>query len=117
MQGMSISTLHSKFEYLSKFRSLAGFTLQISFATMVPLTVDGGFKIAYDANIAFDSVGILYPGERVDLFLQWDDAATRTDSQLHITLDPEYAFSTPFPAPTNLLNRNFKYPNPALSSN
>jgi hypothetical protein len=57
---------------------------------MIPLTVDGGFKIAYDVNKTFDSVGILYPGERVDLLLQWDEPAAVDQSLLYINLDPEY---------------------------
>jgi hypothetical protein len=57
---------------------------------MIPLTVDGGFKIAYEANKTFESVGILYPGERVDLLLQWDEPAATDQSLLHISLDPEY---------------------------
>ena len=62
---------------------------------MIPLTVDGGFKIASEANTTFDSGGILYPGERMDVLLQWDGPTPTPDSQLHITLDPEYAPSNP----------------------
>jgi len=98
--------------YLSNFRSLAGFTLQISSATMIPLTVDGGFKISSDANKTFDSVGILYPGERVDLLLQWDEPAAADQSLLYITLDPEYFTSILLPpfAPTDLLKQEFQIP-------
>jgi hypothetical protein len=63
---------------------------------MIPLTVDGGFKIAYDANKTFDSVGILYPGERVDLLLKWDEPATADKPLLYINLDPEYVTSYTF---------------------
>jgi hypothetical protein len=90
---MSTSTSNINPQYLSRSRSLAGFTLQISSAAMIPLTVDGGFKLAYDANETFDSVGILYPGERVDLLLQWDEPAAADQSLLHISLDPEYVTS------------------------
>lgn len=58
-------------------RTLSGITFQITGASLTPLTVDGGFVIAGTAS---DSVGILYPGERVDLILHW----TRV-TQLNVT--------------------------------
>ncbi|KAJ3089611.1 hypothetical protein HK100_007707 [Physocladia obscura] len=76
--------------------SLAGFTLQISSTTLTPFTVDGGFQID---GYAADTVGILYPGERADLLLDWNDSPEQ--SQLHIYLDTE----------------NFKFPNPSLRRN
>ncbi|KAH8669773.1 multicopper oxidase-domain-containing protein [Tricladium varicosporioides] len=78
--------------------SLAGFTVKISFASLTPLTIDGGFNIAGTRS---GSVGILYPGERVDVIVKWDNSTDVTLSQLHVDLDPE----------------NFKYPNHALRSN
>jgi hypothetical protein len=116
---MSTLPSDSKPQYSSKVRSLAGFTLQISPATVIPLTLDGGFKIAFDASKTFDSVGILYPGERVDLLLQWDEPAAAHQSMLHITLDPEYVTSIQQIPPVQLIypNRNFKYPNSALRPN
>ncbi|KUJ18466.1 uncharacterized protein LY89DRAFT_582403 [Mollisia scopiformis] len=78
--------------------SLAGFSVQMSSAKLEPITVDGGFPIV--GNPA-DSVGIVYPGERLDVLVRWDEQATSHFPQLHISLDPE----------------NFKYPNMALRPN
>ncbi|KAG4438160.1 hypothetical protein IFR05_006371 [Cadophora sp. M221] len=78
--------------------SLAGFTVETSSATLTPLTVDGGYTIVSRAS---NSVGILYPGERLDLLVNWDDGHDTQSSELKIYLDPE----------------NFKYPNQALRQN
>ncbi|CZR68894.1 related to multicopper oxidase [Phialocephala subalpina] len=94
--------------------SLAGFTIQISSAKLKPLTVDGGFPIVGEFA---DSVGIVYPGERLDVLVQWDNQASSNFPQLHISLDPEYDPSHPTPAPTDQPHRNFKYPNQALRPN
>lgn len=67
--------------------SLAGFTLQISSGTFTPLTVDGGFPIQ---GAPSKSVGILYPGERVDLLLSDDALGRRNSPHLLVNLDPEY---------------------------
>ncbi|KAE8443035.1 hypothetical protein EG329_002429 [Mollisiaceae sp. DMI_Dod_QoI] len=78
--------------------SLAGFTIQISSAKLTPMTVDGGFAIA---GCVTDSAGIVYPGERLDVLVDWGEDAASQFPQLHIALDPE----------------NFKYPNRALRPN
>ncbi|KAK0108741.1 hypothetical protein ONS96_002586 [Cadophora gregata f. sp. sojae] len=78
--------------------SLAGFTVQLSSATLKTLTVDGGYPIL--GRVA-SSVGILYPGERVDVLVTWNPQAAFTPPELRIFLDPE----------------NFKYPNQALRPN
>ncbi|KAH7400450.1 multicopper oxidase family protein [Cadophora sp. MPI-SDFR-AT-0126] len=78
--------------------SLAGFTVQLSSANLTPLAVDGGSSVLGHAS---SSVGILYPGERVDLLLDWDTHSTTTSPELRVFLDPE----------------NFKYPNQALRQN
>lgn len=49
--------------------------------------VDGGFAIE---GRAADSVGILYPGERMDIFLKMDKSSTPNPLRLHVSLDPEY---------------------------
>jgi hypothetical protein len=72
--------------------SLAGFTIQISSAKLTPLTVDSGFSIT---GAAPDSVGIIYPGERVDLLLTWDDTSPATSPRLHISLDHEHVLPLP----------------------
>ncbi|TVY35010.1 Oxidoreductase [Lachnellula occidentalis] len=78
--------------------SLAGFTIEISSGNFTPLTVDGDFPIAGELS---SSLGVLYPGERVDLLLHPVVPARNDIPQLNINLDPE----------------NFKYPNPSLRPN
>ncbi|KAJ9634741.1 hypothetical protein H2204_006190 [Knufia peltigerae] len=73
--------------------SLAGFSIQIAGASLLPFQVDGGNEVIMTEA---HGIGIVYPGERVDAILQ-----TRSlDSQsfIEIKMDDE----------------NFKYPNPAL---
>lgn len=79
------------------------------------MTVDGGFPIAGSAS---DSVGILYPGERVDLLLEWDNTTYSSAPRFHVSLDPEYGLDANLHcSPTNKRPRNFKYTNPALRPN
>jgi FtsP/CotA-like multicopper oxidase with cupredoxin domain len=73
---------------------LAGFSLGAESGSLTPLTVDGGHHI--DGR-AVDSVGIIYPGERVDLISKWNITPPNLP-QLRLSLDRE----------------NFKYPNHAL---
>ena len=49
--------------------------------------MDGNFPVAGELS---NSVGILYPGERVDLLLHSDVFVSANSPQLHINLDPEY---------------------------
>ncbi|KAI8801782.1 ferro-O2-oxidoreductase [Cladochytrium replicatum] len=77
--------------------SLAGFALQVSSATITPITVDGGFEIE---GFQSDSAGILYPGQRVDMIIEWDPT-NQASSQLHINFDTE----------------NFRFANPSLQIN
>ncbi|KAJ3459208.1 hypothetical protein MRS44_015281 [Fusarium solani] len=74
--------------------SVAGFSVQIDGATMQPVRVDGGFSVHAEAS---DSIGILYPGERVDVDVKWTEDYVG-GRWLGIDLDSE----------------NFGYPNPAL---
>ncbi|KAL7936532.1 multicopper oxidase [Trichoderma chlorosporum] len=77
--------------------TIAGLTLGVDGASLQPTQVDGGCKV--DSKPA-DSVGILYPGERVDLLLKWksDQAA---EPWLNVYLDHE----------------NLRFGNPALNPN
>lgn len=68
------------------FSSLAGFTVLVTSAKLTPLTVDSGFPIS---GSAADSAGIIYPGERVDVVLEWDQIS-ESSSELLVSLDPEY---------------------------
>lgn len=78
--------------------SLAGFTLTISHASMTAITLDGAHEI--DGEPA-QSIGILHPGERVDILVNWASPEAAASSELQIVLDTE----------------SFRYPNPALTLN
>lgn len=69
---------------LTSDRSLAGFSVQMSSANLRPITVDGGFPIVADI---VDSVGIIYPGERLDVVVEWVPGAATSFPQLHISLE------------------------------
>jgi FtsP/CotA-like multicopper oxidase with cupredoxin domain len=68
---------------------LAGVSLSIPGASLLPIEVDGGHEVAQKES---SSVGILYPGQRVDLSVKWE--AGTTFSSLTIDLDEE-AFRLP----------------------
>ncbi|KAF5664245.1 putative multicopper oxidase [Fusarium heterosporum] len=74
--------------------SIAGFTIRIDGAKLQPVRVDGGYHVRSDMT---ETVGIIYPGERVDLDVEWDGGFLG-DRWLTIYMDDE----------------NFGYPNPAL---
>ena len=74
-------------------RTLAGFTLGAQSGLLTPITVDGGHRIK---GHSAESVGIIYPGERIDLISKWNTDST--SPRLRISLDRE----------------NFNYPNRAL---
>ncbi|WEW57588.1 hypothetical protein PRK78_003055 [Emydomyces testavorans] len=76
--------------------SLAGFTLHFEHATIELIQVDGGIDVE-PAKRKAKSVGILYPGQRMDLVIRpW---RKQKQSSLTVELDPEC----------------FNYPNPALT--
>ncbi|TWU74258.1 hypothetical protein ED733_004598 [Metarhizium rileyi] len=74
--------------------TVAGVTLGADGATMQPVTVDGGFQVKEEPG---RSVGILYPGERVDLVLKWDGVGEQ-NYQFHVELDDESFGGFPNPA-------------------
>jgi FtsP/CotA-like multicopper oxidase with cupredoxin domain len=65
--------------------TVAGVTLAADGATMQPVAVDGGFAVKGEPG---RSVGMLYPGERVDLLVKWDGVGEQ-DYQFHVSLDDE----------------------------
>ncbi|RFU25162.1 hypothetical protein B7463_g11178, partial [Scytalidium lignicola] len=67
--------------------SLAGITISIPGAKMMVVQLDGGERIT-NAQSA-DSIGVLYPGERMDILVEWADSEQDNDSLLIVTLDPE----------------------------
>jgi len=63
--------------------SVAGFSVGLEGATLEPVSIDGGFNVQSEA---VQTVGVLYPGQRVDLFVRWN--SDYTDSrQLVIYMD------------------------------
>ncbi|KAG5793776.1 hypothetical protein H9Q69_007169 [Fusarium xylarioides] len=75
--------------------SVAGLSLRIGGAIFRPVRVDGGFAVKAEGT---ETVGILYPGERVDIEVEWKENHAG-DCWLTIYMDDE----------------NFGYPNPALN--
>ncbi|PNP76525.1 hypothetical protein FNYG_09944 [Fusarium nygamai] len=65
--------------------SVAGLFLRIGGATIRPIRVDGGFYVKAEAT---ETVGILYPGERVDLEVEWKENYAG-DRWLAIYMDDE----------------------------
>ena len=50
------------------------------------ITVDGNYPIS---SAIVESIGIIYPGERVDLLLDLDQDTRSRSPKLDISLDPE----------------------------
>ncbi|KAJ4154434.1 hypothetical protein NW765_015192 [Fusarium oxysporum] len=75
--------------------SVAGLSLRAGGAIIQPVRVDGGFAVKAEAT---ETVGNLYPGDRVDLEVEWKGNHAG-DHRLTVYLDDE----------------NFGYPNPALN--
>jgi hypothetical protein len=51
------------------------------------IQVDGGGRL--QANEGSESIGILYPGERVDMIVEWDQNPPDQPPQLVVILDQE----------------------------
>ncbi|KAF5618091.1 L-ascorbate oxidase [Fusarium tjaetaba] len=51
--------------------SVAGLSMRVDGAIIRPVRVDGGFAVKSEAA---ETVGILYPGERVDLEVEWKES-------------------------------------------
>lgn len=67
--------------------TLAGFTFSIDDATLQPVAVDAGGRVDAEPG---HSVGILYPGERVDVMTEWNGGDSAEKSRMNIYLDNEY---------------------------
>lgn len=81
-----MATLTLRWKELTQDSSIAGLTIGISHGKVTPLQVDGGCEIA---GSTADYVGIIYPGERVDMLVEWDPKVLTTGSDLEIIMDPE----------------------------
>ncbi|EFX02163.1 iron transport multicopper oxidase fet3 [Grosmannia clavigera kw1407] len=67
--------------------SLSGISTTVSDGTMKAIQIDGGLPVvSHEAN----SIGVLYPAQRVDFILSWPESAAQTDTELMITVDDEY---------------------------
>lgn len=71
---------------LNDFSSLTGISFTIPDAEISVIQVDGGRPvISHVAN----SVGVLYPAERVDFVVSWSESVIDADSEIIIALDTE----------------------------
>jgi hypothetical protein len=68
---------------------MTGISFTIPDSEMKVIQVDGGQPVASD-SATVNSVGILYPGERVDLVLGWSASFINADTEIIIELDNEY---------------------------
>jgi hypothetical protein len=71
--------------------------------------IDGGNAIV--PSPAVDSIGILYPGERMDVIISNDQ-----NINLTVALDDEYAPNFPFLTPDSQYPRSFQFQNQALTA-
>lgn len=65
--------------------SVAGFSVGLGGATFQPVFIDGGFDVQSEA---VENIGIICPGQRVDLVVKWDSDSTNS-RQLVIYMDEE----------------------------
>jgi hypothetical protein len=67
-------------------RSLAGITITIPDSDINITHVDGGLPVT---STVANSIGVLYPGERVDFSLSWPESAFNMNTEITIELDKE----------------------------
>jgi FtsP/CotA-like multicopper oxidase with cupredoxin domain len=83
-----IDLTHSCEMYLLTSRSsLAGITVTIPGSEIKVVQVDGGNHV--EGSAITDSVGIIYPGERVDIIVDWTKCQDEFSSYLIVALDRE----------------------------
>jgi FtsP/CotA-like multicopper oxidase with cupredoxin domain len=68
--------------------TIAGVSLAIRGMKMTPIEVDGGTRVDNHGPAA-DAIGILYPGERIDVILEVDSNNVRHQGSLLVSLDTE----------------------------
>jgi hypothetical protein len=76
-----------RFEKLTIRSALSGFALSTTNSQMSVFQLDGGNEI--NPSKPASSVGVLYPGERMDILIEWNVKPQSSDSYLSITLDSE----------------------------
>ncbi|KAF4120553.1 Multicopper oxidase with three cupredoxin domains [Geosmithia morbida] len=94
---LSLDKKHSYRVRVINVGSLAGISFSVPDSEMQVIQVDGGRRV--DSNKTSNSMGVLYPGERVDFLMSWPEAALDMDTELTVQLDREY-FTRPNLAPT-----------------
>ena len=66
---------------------MSGLSIIVPDSTIRVISVDGGHGVT--PSNASNSVGVLYPAERVDFILSWDIDGKDSLSQLVVEMDPE----------------------------
>lgn len=67
---------------------MTGITFSIPDSDMSLITVDGGNPVA-EVSDPVNSVGVLYPGERVDILISWSETFVDSDTEIIVALDKE----------------------------
>jgi hypothetical protein len=70
------------------FSSLTGLSFTILDSELKVIQVDGGLPVAQNPDHV-NSVGVLYPAERVDFIISWPESAVDTETEIIIALDKE----------------------------
>lgn len=68
---------------------MSGISIRMADEAMSVLTVDGGSHVATPKG-SFSEVGVLHPGERVDLLINWSCVTSENSSFFNINLDRQY---------------------------
>jgi hypothetical protein len=67
---------------------MTGISFAIPDSEMKVITVDGGHPIA-EVSQPVNSIGILYPAERVDVVVSWPELVVDAETELIVKLDKE----------------------------
>ena len=75
---------------MCQYIALSGFTLSTPGRELSVLSLDGGNAVESSPRTGF-GVGVLYPGERVDVLLNWarSTPSEGLDDHMKVTLDRE----------------------------
>jgi hypothetical protein len=94
---------------------MSGITITIPRSNLILFQIDGGNNVDYTRPSS--SVGILYPGERMDLLVVWPHL-DESESYLTISLDTEYVLLILNPTEhfSDIRNRNHAIQNKAITS-
>jgi hypothetical protein len=88
MLGMLTNLTSRRYhKYSTRCSSLTGFIMSVPGSQISPIEVDGGGRLQTKED--FEAIGILYPGERVDMVVAWGDNPPDHQPNLVISLDQE----------------------------